>query len=214
MQIHVPATGGYLNLGESMIYTAAVVTSPLVAGIAGGVGAALADIVTGYAIFAPGTLIIKFVEGVVVGFLFRKLMKYKNLATLFGIIFGSAISLLIIYIGSQGVEITLGFIGSEYVLLIPPVLWMIIGFIAFILIAIVAGLIAKKGRGIEILSMIVGGTLMVIGYFIYEYFVSNPLTGRPPIAAIVEIPGNFSQMTLGILIALLLVEFIEKASRR
>ena len=141
-------------------------------------------------------------------------MKYKNLATLFGIIFGSAISLLIIYIGSQGMEITLGFMGSEYVLFIPPVFWVITGFIAFILIAIVAGLIAKKGRGIEILSMIVGGTLMVIGYFMYEYFVSNPLTGRPPIAAVVEIPGNFSQMTLGILIALLLVEFIEKASRK
>ncbi|MEM4646413.1 MAG: ECF transporter S component, partial [Zestosphaera sp.] len=63
LQVYTPATRGYFNLGEVAIYTVAALTSPLIAGVAGGVGSALADLVTGYGIFAPGTLVIKFVEG-------------------------------------------------------------------------------------------------------------------------------------------------------
>ena len=72
LQIYQPATGGYFNLGEAVIYIAAMLSSPLVAGIAGGVGASLADLSTGYGIFAPATLVIKFTEGYVAGYLVKK----------------------------------------------------------------------------------------------------------------------------------------------
>jgi uncharacterized membrane protein len=74
--IPIPATGGYFNLGEATIYVAALLFSPFVGAFSGGIGAMLADIYLGYGLFAPGTLIIKGVEGAIVGFLNIKLKKY------------------------------------------------------------------------------------------------------------------------------------------
>ena len=74
--IPIPATGGYFNLGETSIYVAALLFGPFVGAFPGGIGAMLADIYLGYAFFAPGTLIIKGVEGAIVGFLNIKLKKY------------------------------------------------------------------------------------------------------------------------------------------
>jgi len=72
--ISIPATSGYFNLGETVIYTAALLFGPLVGGTAGGVGAAIADILVA-AQFAPGTLIVKGLEGAIVGFLNKKIQK-------------------------------------------------------------------------------------------------------------------------------------------
>jgi uncharacterized membrane protein len=74
--IPIPATGGYFNLGETTIYVAALLFGPFVGGFSGGIGAMLSDIYLGYVHFAPGTLIIKGVEGAIVGFLNIKLGKY------------------------------------------------------------------------------------------------------------------------------------------
>jgi uncharacterized membrane protein len=76
--IPIPATSGYFNLGEAIVYTAALVFGPFVGGFAGG-SVAIADIlVPGAAQFAPGTLVIKGLEGVIVGFLNRKLQKHTS----------------------------------------------------------------------------------------------------------------------------------------
>jgi len=74
--IYIPATGGYFNLGETIIYIAALIFGPLSGSLAGGVGAMIADIMLGYAPFAPGTLAIKGLEGFIVGFLYKKLKKH------------------------------------------------------------------------------------------------------------------------------------------
>jgi uncharacterized membrane protein len=77
--IPIPATSGYFNLGEAIVYTAALVFGPFVGGFAGG-SVAIADIlVPGAAQFAPGTLVIKGLEGLIVGFLNRKLQKYTSI---------------------------------------------------------------------------------------------------------------------------------------
>jgi uncharacterized membrane protein len=76
--IPIPATNGYFNLGEAIVYTAALVFGPFVGGFAGG-SVAIADIlVPGAAPFAPGTLVIKGLEGAIVGFLNRKLQKHTS----------------------------------------------------------------------------------------------------------------------------------------
>ncbi len=72
--VSIPATTGYFNVGETVIYTAALLFGPLVGGIAGGAGAAIADMI-GFVQFAPGTLIIKGVEGVLVGALHKKIQR-------------------------------------------------------------------------------------------------------------------------------------------
>jgi uncharacterized membrane protein len=76
--IPIPATSGYFNLGEAIVYTAALVFGPFVGGFTGGM-VAIADIlVPGAAQFAPGTLMIKGLEGAIVGFLNRKLQKHTS----------------------------------------------------------------------------------------------------------------------------------------
>jgi uncharacterized membrane protein len=70
--ISIPATSGYFNLGETVIYIAALLFGPYVGAIAGGIGASIADVILAPQ-FAPGTLVIKSIEGIIVGFVNKKL---------------------------------------------------------------------------------------------------------------------------------------------
>jgi len=66
IRIPVPATQGYINIGDCMIFVSALLFGPIVGGFAGGVGSALADLV-GYPSFTLYTLVIKGIEGLIVG---------------------------------------------------------------------------------------------------------------------------------------------------
>ncbi|MHA1369318.1 MAG: ECF transporter S component, partial [Promethearchaeota archaeon] len=74
--VPIPASGGYFNFGDGFIYIAALLFGPFVGGMAGGIGSALADIISGYSQWAIGTLVIKGLEGTIVGFVFKKLRKH------------------------------------------------------------------------------------------------------------------------------------------
>lgn len=67
VQIPVPPTRGYLNFGEILVFTSALLFGRFVGGLAGGIGSAVADIITGYGYFAPYTLVIKGLEGFLAG---------------------------------------------------------------------------------------------------------------------------------------------------
>ncbi len=67
VQIPIPPTRGYLNFGDIMVFTSALLFGRFVGGLAGGIGSATADMITGYAYFAPYTLIIKGLEGFLAG---------------------------------------------------------------------------------------------------------------------------------------------------
>jgi len=63
----IPATKGFINLGDAGVMIAGLLLGPVIGGLAGGIGSALADILLGYTIYAPATLIIKGLEGFVIG---------------------------------------------------------------------------------------------------------------------------------------------------
>ena len=88
IQIPVPMTEGYVNIGDSIIFVTSIVFGPIPGMVAGGIGSALADILTGYSHWAIFTLIIKGLEGYIVGFIVRKNTNLvKNIiATLLGVI--------------------------------------------------------------------------------------------------------------------------------
>ena len=71
IRVPTPATQGYINLGDAVIFAAALLFGPRTGALAGGLGSSLADLLGGYVHWAPFTLIIKGLEGVVVGLLFR-----------------------------------------------------------------------------------------------------------------------------------------------
>jgi uncharacterized membrane protein len=75
--ISIPATTGYFNLGETIIYIAAILFGPYVGAISGGVGAAIADLLLA-PVFAPATLVVKAIEGAIVGFLGRRVLKITH----------------------------------------------------------------------------------------------------------------------------------------
>ena len=70
MVINIPtvATQGYVNLGDGFIIISAFLLGPEMGFIAGGVGSALADLLKGYAIWIPWSLVIKGFVGVIAGY--------------------------------------------------------------------------------------------------------------------------------------------------
>jgi len=125
VQIPNPPTRGYINVGDAMIFVSALTFGMVVGGFAGGVGSALADILSGYTFYAPFTLVIKGMEGLLAGFI------------------------------------------SD-----------------------------RKRPERDLLAVIVGGSEMVLGYFLVE---AN-LFGMG--AALTEVPGNLFQILIGGLIGI------------
>ena len=72
--IPVPG-GGYLNLGDTIVLLGAYLLGPVYGAVAGGFGPALADLLAGYGIYVPATLVIKALMGVTAAMLYRALRK-------------------------------------------------------------------------------------------------------------------------------------------
>jgi len=66
---------GYFNLGDVVIMLIALVVNPVQAMFIGGIGSFLADMLSGYAVYAPFTLVIKGLEGLIIAYLFRKMKR-------------------------------------------------------------------------------------------------------------------------------------------
>ena len=75
IRIPMPATDGYLNLGDAIVLFCGVVFGPLAGLIAGGIGSALADLIAGYAHWILPTFLIKGLEGALAGGAFLLLHK-------------------------------------------------------------------------------------------------------------------------------------------
>lgn len=67
LSLPVPGFRLYFNLGEGIIYSVALMGGGVFGGLCGSVGAALADLLLGYPLWAPFTFVIKGAEGYVVG---------------------------------------------------------------------------------------------------------------------------------------------------
>ncbi|NLJ79207.1 MAG: ECF transporter S component [Tissierellia bacterium] len=69
MVIHIPTVGtqGYLNLGDMVVFLAAITLGKKGGFIVGGVGSAIADLLLGYTHYAPITLVVKGLEGFIAG---------------------------------------------------------------------------------------------------------------------------------------------------
>ena len=127
--IPIPATQGYFNIGEVGVYLAALIGGPFVGAIAGGIGSMFVDLISA-PIYAPATLIVKGIEGYVVGVLFKKLKE-----------------------SIKNVNIRAS------------------------------------------LSCAIGGVFMIVGYFLYETYLTNM------VYALFEVPYNILQVVVGILVA-------------
>ena len=81
MLIKVPSPlKGYVNLGDCVVLLSGWVLSPLYAFLTAGIGSALADIFSGYVIYAPVTFVIKGVMALICCY-GVKMLKKKSIAS-------------------------------------------------------------------------------------------------------------------------------------
>lgn len=72
VNIPLPRVQGYLNVGDTMVLLAGLLFGPAVGAMAGAIGSSAADLLLGYAFWAPWTFVIKGGEGFLAGWLLRR----------------------------------------------------------------------------------------------------------------------------------------------
>lgn len=197
--LNIPQTNGYFNIGETVIYTAALLFGPFVGGFAGGFGAAIADILVA-PVFAPGTFVIKLAEGAIVGFLYKRLRQNSGFRwRICAMLLGAVVGILLAATGSayyQKLSLYVGYPPPEnpIEIVIPAEFWYILG-IAVTASTILVGAKVETDIGQAVFSIIAGGLVMIVGYFLYEQVILGQTM------ATVEVAANIGQMLIGLIVA-------------
>ncbi len=207
--VDFPAANGYFNMGEASIYTCALLigsinttrtrvpVGAIASGFAAGVGAALGDIIVRPQ-YIIGTCIIKFLEGFIVGFLFKRI---KANATEENLRSGRT-TMRILQSGYLiGASVIIVGVNADPT---DALFWVLIGSL-FICTAFVSIILKKVPIYYMIISMIAGGVIMVTGYFLYSTFVLL----YP--GAYMNLPFDTMQALIGIVIAVPVYQALQKA---
>ncbi len=203
-----PLPTGYFNFGEAVIYLTALLLGPinlrgtriplgaLVTGLAGSIGAMLGDVILAPQ-YIPATLVLKFVEGFVAGYLFKRLKAHlsdENLTsgrtTVRVLMSGFLIAAAVIIIGTNYDPSVL-------------VLWVIIGsfFIITVIVSIMRG---KIPIYYMVLSLLAGGVIMFLGYFAFDLCFFKD-------GAFASLPWNVIQALVGIIVAIPVYSAVKRA---
>ncbi len=78
VQIPMPATGGYVNLGDCFVLTAGLMLGAGYGALAAGLGSAIADMLAGYMQYVPATFLIKSLMAVTAYLIFSSIKKALN----------------------------------------------------------------------------------------------------------------------------------------
>lgn len=207
LKIDIPATRGFFNVGDSMVYVTALLFGPVIGGIAGGIGSSLADILLGAPWYAPGTLVVKGVEGLIVGYLGHKVrprietsIRWEMFSSFLGVSLGAIVCYL-------GLTYYVGIFGN---FVIEKLFWVVVATLLGISIAYF-GISRKSIVNWQIVSIICGGIEMIIGYYLYETLILPLIVPEWKIIAIVEVPFNIGQALIGLVIAMPIVKTVWNA---
>ena len=199
------STGGYFDVGEIMVYITALVMGPYVGAFAGGVGSAMSDALLAPQ-YAPGTLVIKAVEGFIVGYLSRRglggLPSKAQGRTGAGL--GLAVGAIVLAIGVVSFPdawLSIGQPGFTPATATSDVTVSIAVWVALAAFAFAVTFLASTRLGPRFtwvtLAIFVGGAEMVAGYFFYETGVLQIGLAAPT----AEIPVNALQAVAGFIVA-------------
>lgn len=144
----VPNAMGYIHLGDGFVLLAAIILPKKYACFAGGVGAGLADIYGGYAVWAPWTLVIKIVMVLIVqlffDFLTKRASNGKHIAKIAGIPFAELFAYVLAVLWTvSGYYVAQGFISGNWAAPIADVpgnvLQAAVGSVIAILVSVALG---------------------------------------------------------------------------
>lgn len=171
-----------------------------------------ADILLGYSHYAPATLVIKACEGGIVGLLgskqlvFKSKLRWKGLTFAVGLTAGALLGIIGSLYFSGWVELYLGIPPPENptsFFFVPSELWYSLAVLVFLLISLV-GFVFEPEFGWHVLTILVGGLEMVLGYFLYEQLFLG-------VAAIAEVPVNLGQMAVGLIVSIPIVRAVRRS---
>ncbi len=102
IKVPIPFTQGFVHLGDGMIFLAMLILGMKYGAIAAGFGAALGDIISGFAMWAPWTLVAKILMIVVASLIIEKTPMKSNWITVMAMACGGVIMVGVYYI-AEGV---------------------------------------------------------------------------------------------------------------
>lgn len=140
--ISFPIAGGhgFINLGDAVIHTAAFLIGGWHCAAIAAVGSAIADVILGYSIYVPGTLIIKGLMAFVSGLLIRRLGSKTWLVPV-----SISIAGIIVPAGYFLYELLLSALGAwEPAMAVVDLPWNMIQYAAGVVIGTAVILILKK----------------------------------------------------------------------
>ena len=222
---------GFFNIGEAFIYLAALIGGPVVGMISGGLGAAMADMVLGYGIYAPATLVLKGIEGFTVGIIYTKGKKISQnvrfivLGLITSFLIGFSIFVTTPFLNgvpdSSTININLRIIDldtliqnlrdplgesafNELVFAIPG--FLVVLFALIISFAIWYIELRWDDKGEMVLACLLAGPIIVIGYFLYQTIILQVPFG----GALSEVPFNIAQVVFGIAISVPVISYLRE----
>lgn len=210
--LYVPETRGYFNFGESAVYLTSIILPPSWAALASGFGSMLADVSLGYYHYAPATLLIKGAEAFVVSTLMRKHPKiFAGGSVAANLLLSISLPLLI---GLLGLSLYTGTVELSFALPFTSFVsygaWQLAG-VVWLAVALVLGIylvyanLKRIGDAWTLFSLVSGGAIMVLGYFLYEQLILG-------VAAIAEVPFNLMQVLIGVSIVLPVMHQVKQLS--
>ncbi len=96
IRIAIPATNGYIHLGDCMVILSGICLGPVYGVFAAGIGSAMADFLGGYMIYIPITFVVKGLMAFAAAIIFHKLADKVVSPALRTIFSGLACTLLLV----------------------------------------------------------------------------------------------------------------------
>jgi len=218
-QLYIPTTQGYFNLGDAAIFISALLLGPAIGMFAGGVGSATSDVVSGYPVYAPGTLVVKGIEGLLAGLLFRRLRasgsRRASLLLAGGVLaLGAATSIWVLFISALGSELDIA-LGNPFAQLsiVGVVGWYMWAALLLLFGVVLVYIAVRRGESsAAIIASAIAGLEMVLGYFLYEnlLMILGILPGIFPVA---EVFPNLAQILIGAAVAVPTVDQFNKLTK-
>lgn len=211
IMIPVPNTGGYIHAGDSMVFLSVLVLGWKYGAVAAGLGSALADIISGYAQWAPATLLIKTLMAVLMGLAIEKAMKSKTHAVIVAAVIACSwlvfnfLTVLIVKqtAGANPFVFTSETVTVDQVSALVSTMesqMMVVSLIIPVLLIGIAVYVRKKHNVASpvyhILGITLAGFWMVFGYFV----AGGLMYGNFAVSAL-SIPMNVIQFCVGFFLA-------------
>lgn len=228
IRIPIPATSGYINLGDGMVFLSGILLGPMYGAFAAGLGSALSDMIGGYAFWVLPTLLIKGLMAYVVGtltsspqFAKRKIRLFSILWILFtGILLMlNRLSLFVNHLFESTLnglqEDSTTPISSDMAIeqingLSPILLALMIGvpIVLLLLYFIHKRYLHHRLTFHHVFAYFLGGVIMIAGYYLtYAILAGNFMV------PIFSVPANTIQATGGFIVATLLTPSFERIRR-